>query len=425
MFAAYARQCAQNGYNVFPIPPRSKRTNLSKWNRWCETPPSLEEIDAWAARLPDHGIALACGASLLAIDIDAEDAPTAESLAKLIEIFFGPTPLIRFGRAPRRVLLYAASEPVPKRKIGSVDILGMGSYVMGFGIHPVTEEPYRWLDASPADLPLHRLPRVDPRRVEELGRALEAFHGRPYRQSLPASTGGGVPSRSRYVPVGETVTDGRDTYLFNLALRAVIADPHDEDAATSNAWEMFVATADLERHKRDGTRPWRIQDARAKVRWLIARPRTRWRASPQREKAFWTDARRRDFVLAVATAAADGRIPEGAWRLSQAMLAHIQGDGACYASNERLVAYTRRGIDTVKKARRQLVDAGLWLRGQPIGGRGTPNMYWPNPAALAVEREIIPRDETVDAQCSPNMQCETVVGELRDEEPFKDLVISQ
>lgn len=422
MFAEYARLCVENGYSVFPIPPRSKKANLLGWNSWCETQPPRDLIETWIEQSPGHGIALACGTTIVAIDIDAEEPATADALAKLTEIFLGRTPFIRVGRAPRRAMIYAVSGPVPKRKIGTVELLGMGSYVMGFGIHPDTEHPYRWYDASPADFPLHRLPVVEPRRVEEFGRALEAFHGRANPQSAAEAD---VPRRSRYAPVGERVEDGRDTYLFNLALRAIAANPSNAAIAAVDAWDMFVATADLRRHKRDGKRPWRLEDARTKVRWIMKQPRSARRALPAREQAFWTDARRRNFVLAVAVAAAERRIPTSAWLVSQAMLTHIHGDGACYASIERLASLSARGIDSVKDARARLVETGLWLRGLPIGGRGTPNLYRPNPAALAVQREANLDEETVDAQYSPNMQCEIDIGRLSNPGLFKDLVLKE
>jgi hypothetical protein len=62
--------------------------------------------------------------------------------------------------------------PLRKTKVGGVEILGDGQQVIVHGIHPDTQEPYRWpqesiLDATPDDLP-----KIDKATLDRLYEAL-------------------------------------------------------------------------------------------------------------------------------------------------------------------------------------------------------------------------------------------------------------
>ena len=82
----------------------------------------------------------------------------------------GPTPLERVGKAPKRALCYRTATPMPKIKTPTlvmpdgrtalVEVLGQGQQAVGFGIHPETRRPYRWVDRSPLEVRLADLPEV-------------------------------------------------------------------------------------------------------------------------------------------------------------------------------------------------------------------------------------------------------------------------
>src|SRR4051794_1094205 len=77
----------------------------------------------------------------------------------------GQTPLVRYGRQPRRLLVYGAQEPLAPSSIGFVDLLGLGSQFVAFGRHP-SGVVYGWPVESPAETCLKELPCASPAQVE-------------------------------------------------------------------------------------------------------------------------------------------------------------------------------------------------------------------------------------------------------------------
>jgi hypothetical protein len=66
----------------------------------------------------------------------------------------GDTPLVRYGRRPRAMLVYRMATPFRSRRVGPLDAMGSGRQFVAFGIHPITGQPYEWEGASPADTPM-------------------------------------------------------------------------------------------------------------------------------------------------------------------------------------------------------------------------------------------------------------------------------
>jgi hypothetical protein len=109
------------------------------------------------------------------IDIDIVDPEiAAERVARAKELF-GPTPLIRIGRAPKLLLVYRVETPhekfsTPELFFGDdidnkdmkvqVEFLGKVQQFVAYGIHPDTREPYYWPNQSPLDIPLADVPVV-------------------------------------------------------------------------------------------------------------------------------------------------------------------------------------------------------------------------------------------------------------------------
>jgi len=93
------------------------------------------------------------------LDIDVTIQDVVDQIVGRIEQTLGPTPLRRVGNAPKILLCYRAVEPftklstpryrMPDGSEGHFEILGAGQQVVAFGLHPVTWQPYRWLDCSP------------------------------------------------------------------------------------------------------------------------------------------------------------------------------------------------------------------------------------------------------------------------------------
>jgi hypothetical protein len=186
-FSDNAEILLRQGYS--PLPVRGKCPAIKEWQRHCLNPPAEWILKKWVSQFPTYNVGAACG-HLVALDIDDETEEGALALQERAFEALGETPLIRVGRAPRRVLLYRATEPFGSIKEKEAQVLGRGTQVVLFGLHPTTKRPYTWLCATPLDIPLKDLPsiseagarrwlgrqscqpRIDKRTVAESGKAV-------------------------------------------------------------------------------------------------------------------------------------------------------------------------------------------------------------------------------------------------------------
>lgn len=154
------------------MPVRGKCPVVKNWQRHCLNPPADRVLAGWVRQFPAHNVGAACG-HLVALDIDDETEDGA--LAQQARAFraFGETPLIRIGRAPRRVLLFRADEAVGSVQKKEAQVLARGRQVVLFGLHPTTNQPYTWPRATPLDVPLRELPLItEAGACDWLGRAV-------------------------------------------------------------------------------------------------------------------------------------------------------------------------------------------------------------------------------------------------------------
>jgi Bifunctional DNA primase/polymerase, N-terminal/Primase C terminal 1 (PriCT-1) len=203
-FADYAEPLLRQGYS--PLPVNGKRPTIKGWQNHCLNPPAQKIVKKWASQFPAHNIGVACG-HLVALDIDDEVEDRALALQTRAFQKLSETPLIRIGRAPRRVLLYRAPEPFASIKEKEAQVLGLGTQVVLFGLHPTIERPYTWLGATPLDVPLNDLPPISEAGARDwLGRRslkirpIKAPHIEPETATLIAPAGqDGVQEGSRNV----------------------------------------------------------------------------------------------------------------------------------------------------------------------------------------------------------------------------------
>lgn len=269
-YAEVALKLLDNGYEPLPILPGTKRPAPSRW-----TSISIDEakIAEWSGSWPTAGIGLRTG-HLIAIDIDVDDPELAHKISAEAERLLGPT-MVRVGRWPRRLLIYRTDAPFPKRKVGPVEVLGLGQQFVAYAVHPDTGRPYEWVTGeSPAEVPLQDLPPVDAGSVDLMLAAVVALTGTSEEtiragsrsgQASPGATGGGWHRDERGM-----VIDGRDAWMSAIAFHAV----HDAldrggdfgaEALAAQVWDRFVASADLIRGRQGGAVPWTIADAHRKV----------------------------------------------------------------------------------------------------------------------------------------------------------------
>ena len=428
-FADCAPALLRNGYSVLPVRPGSKVAAVRGWSRFCESAPHSELLTRWCRSLPDHGAALACG-RIVAIDIDEIDEQRACGVADLAALHLGPTPLQRVGQAPKLVLLYRAAEsPLPTMRFRGLDVLGFGSYVVGFGIHPATQSGYEWPNRSPMDVPQAELPVITEKRLRTFLRAWgaeisSAESDQPPRQSnpLPLSRHAPRPDHRWVVDQNGKVTDGREIFLTVLVFAAYQQGLESSSAIAAQAWTQFQARADLSRASRSG-RPWQLQDALSRARALVRRDKPRSPKASLRfdlqEHGFWTPTTKRAFEHAVNALGAAGKLPPAAVKISHFMLGFIRGGGSCWTSAEYVAEALDVSVDTVKRSRRQLRAARLWTSHLDRGGRGYVACFRPCPEALGADPSAAEPDERVSESDIKN-SCE--VSTIKDVTEWDDLI---
>ena len=124
-----------------------------------------------------------CGEIVIGIDADITDQELLDKVVEIIEASLGPTPLVRIGQAPKVLLVYRPEEPFRKIKTPElflpdgqklqVEVLAEGQQFVGDGIHPITKEPYRWLDESPETVHVSTLPIVCEKTVRNVIKDIE------------------------------------------------------------------------------------------------------------------------------------------------------------------------------------------------------------------------------------------------------------
>nr|CAD6617249.1 hypothetical protein RKHAN_03336 [Rhizobium sp. Khangiran2] len=183
-FGAWAETAYENGYS--PIPMAGKRPRARNWSRGF----GANAIRKLCASMPDANLGILLG-NIVAIDIDIEDPNEAHRVAELAMEILGPTPYVRVGRWPRRMLFYRATSRINTRSIHSVDILGSGSAVL-LGVHPDTDNEYYWPDEGLVDANIDDVPLVSPEAMSHFSAALQK------------RAGSGSPSAARAGPAKKT-----------------------------------------------------------------------------------------------------------------------------------------------------------------------------------------------------------------------------
>jgi hypothetical protein len=384
-FGNHAEAVVAHGYSIVAMKPRTKKPRYRKWTAACYKHTDLDWLYRHASKFPDDTLAIACGTKTIAVDIDIDDEPQAELVHQIARDTLGDTPLVRFGREPRRALLYRPIEMTRTIRAGKIEVLGTGSTVIAYGLHPQTGGSYRWRDASPADTPPEHLPAVSGSDIERfLNRACQAM-GRNARGPVADAPNDHVatlsPSRApRHRPASALAdrikfndagiaVDGREAYLAHIIARLFYGGVSTPDELAQLAWEEFASSADLTRPKGSGAARWSRRDAMSKAKEIIRRqPKGRARRHKGRPPArdlhlyrkpgYWTEDRKaRHQAIAVRRAVRASELV-----VNKCMLDGIPLQaGQCELTIAELVRLTKLSERAVKLARRQLLDVGLWF----------------------------------------------------------------
>ena len=142
---AQRNQLLANGY--LPLPLDGKRPTYKGWTRQHI---DTAWLDSFKRKTKYSNTGLRCD-NLIGFDIDVLDFDLADSIEALIEQHAGPTELCRYGKRPKRLLVYRLDgEALKSARTGRygghmVELLATrGRQFVACGIHPETQKPYQW-----------------------------------------------------------------------------------------------------------------------------------------------------------------------------------------------------------------------------------------------------------------------------------------
>ena len=217
------------------------------------------------------------GSHLLALDIDILDAAVSIELADKAAEMLGATPLLRIGRAPKRLLLYSCKHATarPAYVEGKVELLSDGAQFVAFGIHPDTGRPYEWPNGdSPEDTALADVPTTTP---EKMAAWLAWVDARLTPLNGAASALGGGIEQEITVDQDGLVSDGRERLATAIVFQQFhLLEEPTLDTLADAAWQEFVQRARTD----DGK--WKRIHIVNKARALLRR----WREGKVRHEFF-------------------------------------------------------------------------------------------------------------------------------------------
>ena len=166
----------RNGYPLIPIVPQEKRPATDGW-RTINATETL--VKGWGDA--GCGIGIRTG-YVIFIDVDILNAVSDRIRALCLRIL-GPAP-VRIGRAPKLGLMYR-SETVFRTWISTpyedrdgnrcaIEALADKKQFVAYGIHPVTKQPYYWVDErGPDTIPADTLTLVTEEQILQLLKLFE------------------------------------------------------------------------------------------------------------------------------------------------------------------------------------------------------------------------------------------------------------
>lgn len=171
--AIHGPALVEMGYPILPIIPGAKcpgRWRQSAgweaypdWTRHCDRLTKPFELGIWE-KWPGCGIGMA-GGKLGGFDIDILDADLSAQIEAMAHTDLGDSPAIRIGRAPKKLLVYRMERPFQKIAMHPLEFIGHGAQFVLYGIHPDTQEPYRWPIEELSEILPHRIPIVTEAQV--------------------------------------------------------------------------------------------------------------------------------------------------------------------------------------------------------------------------------------------------------------------
>jgi Bifunctional DNA primase/polymerase, N-terminal/Family of unknown function (DUF5906) len=158
-------QLLNAGYT--PVPCQGKKVHLLEWTTVAI---DMAEIERWEKKQHWDNTGIRTQYTP-AFDIDITDEAAADAVAEKVQKKFEDNGqiLVRTGKAPKRAIPFRTDQPflkitrdfiAPNGSEQKIEFLGEGQQFVAFGIHPDTEQPYRWHGGDPSTVPLADLPYI-------------------------------------------------------------------------------------------------------------------------------------------------------------------------------------------------------------------------------------------------------------------------
>ena len=156
-----------------PLPLIGKEPVHKEWQK--RHGPTRAEIARWSRTAP-----AALNTGILtrltpALDVDILDPDAAEAVERLARERFEELGffLVRFGRWPKRALLFRTDAPFPKITVSfangeRLEFMCDGQQIVAFGDHPETQRPYTWHGGEPGEIKREDLPYIHEHEAREL-----------------------------------------------------------------------------------------------------------------------------------------------------------------------------------------------------------------------------------------------------------------
>ena len=185
LFVQLAPTLVKNGWRPIPGYADTKRPSIKNWNdlNAAQWPPD-KFIDVMAGQGQFEGeiVCFAIQRELVAIDLDILDEQQAQAAYDFALRFLGPTPLVRIGLAPKKVLIYRNDGTIKSRKLHPIEIFAGSGQVVGFGFHAKAGRDYQWPKLSPLDLAVDdpTIPMINQNQLDQFLNACWDFIPRKY-----------------------------------------------------------------------------------------------------------------------------------------------------------------------------------------------------------------------------------------------------
>jgi len=156
-----------------PLPLHGKIPPNKKWGKTDNVTPEM--LAMWAKTWPDAGNTGALTRAMPTLDVDITNEEAARAIEDHVRAHHEEHGyvLTRIGKPPKRAIPFRTDEPFPKiianviapnGAAEKIEFLADGQQVVVDGIHPDTQQAYRWHGGTPGEIKLEELPYI---RAEE------------------------------------------------------------------------------------------------------------------------------------------------------------------------------------------------------------------------------------------------------------------